>query len=152
MWSLRIQRTNSEHAALHAALATILEPYLNSTDFGRLTGEIHANLTDAAWVEKLPTPALATLAAEVVSIIDQYVGPIEKLRYTWRLLRDNLHACHLYMTPQGGTLIRPLIPPTWTHAPFANARQRIFMSATLGEGGDLERLTGRQNITRVARA
>jgi hypothetical protein len=148
MWSLRVQRTNPEHAALHAALAGLLKPFLDATDFGRLIGEIDENLVDASWVEKLPTPALATIAAEFVAIVDQYVGPIEDLRYTWRLLRDNLHACHVYMTAQE-LLIRPLIPPTWTHEPFAKARQRIFMSATLGEGGDLERLTGRENIMRL---
>ena len=97
MWSLRVQRTNPEHAALHAALAGLLKPFLDATDFGRLIGEIDENLVDASWVEKLPTPALATIAAEFVAIVDQYVGPIEDLRYTWRLLRDNLHACHVYM-------------------------------------------------------
>lgn len=43
-------------------------------------------------------------------------------------------------------LIRPNIPPTNTHAPFANAKQRVYMSVTLGEGGDLERLTGRKRL------
>ena len=47
-------------------------------------------------------------------------------------------------------MVRPLIPPTWTHAPFTSARQRIYMSATLGAGGDLERLTGRRSIMRLA--
>jgi hypothetical protein len=46
-------------------------------------------------------------------------------------------------------LIRPLIPPTYSHLPFANASQRIYMSATLGAGGDLERLTGRKDIKRL---
>ena len=46
--------------------------------------------------------------------------------------------------------LRPLVPPTWAHLPFASANQRLFMSATLGEGGDLERLTGRDKIYRVA--
>src|SRR5690606_28144847 len=46
-------------------------------------------------------------------------------------------------------LIRPLLPPTNTHPPFANANQRVYMSATLGEGGELERLTGRKQITRL---
>jgi hypothetical protein len=54
----------------------------------------------------------------------------------------------VYLTPNE-ILVRPLIPPTWTHARFVHARQRIFMSATLGEGGDLERLTGRQKILRL---
>jgi hypothetical protein len=47
-------------------------------------------------------------------------------------------------------MIRPLIPPTWTHAPFNKAAQRVYMSATLGLGGDLECLTGRAKIKRLA--
>src|SRR5260370_23458127 len=47
-------------------------------------------------------------------------------------------------------MMRRLIPPTWAHASCAGATQRIFMSATLGTGGDLERLTGRPNISRLA--
>jgi hypothetical protein len=148
MWSLSIRRNDNEHAALHAALANLFQPLFDATDFGRLIGEIDDNLADAAWVEKLPTPAFASIASEFVGIVDQHVGPIEDLRYTWRLLRDNLHACHVYLTPQQ-IYVRPLIPPTWTHTPFTAARQRIYMSATLGEGGDLERLTGRPNITRL---
>jgi hypothetical protein len=148
MWSLRIQRSDGEHAPLHAALSTLVQSLLDATDYGRLTGAIDESLSDAAWVEKLPTPAFAPIANEFAAIVDAHVGQIENLRYTWRLLRDNLHACHVYLTPQE-IFIRPLIPPTWTHAPFNNARQRIYMSATLGEGGDLERLTGRPSVTRL---
>ncbi|MGD9730284.1 MAG: DEAD/DEAH box helicase, partial [Nitrospiraceae bacterium] len=148
MWSLRIQRREETHAALHKALSNLLRPFLDATDFGRLTGQIDSTLVDAAWVDKLPTPAFANIAMEFASIVDQHVGQIEDLPFRWSLLRDNLQACHVYLTPNE-ILVRPLIPPTWTHAPFAQARQRIFMSATLGEGGDLERLTGRQNILRL---
>jgi len=148
MWSLRIARGDASHRALHSALAELLRPLLDQGDFGRLTGEIDQSLSDVAWVDKIPTPALASISEEFVSIVDQYAGSVDNLRYTWMLLRDNLHACHVYLSPSE-ILVRPLIPPTWTHGPFFNARQRIFMSATLGEGGDLERLTGRENITRL---
>lgn len=148
MWSLQIRRTDPSHATLHAALAELLRQFLDVTDLGRLTGTVDNSLFDLTWVEKLPTPALAQIAPELVTLIDQYAPTSDDLKWTWRLLRDAVHGCHLYLTPQE-ILLRPLIPPTWTHAPFANARQRIFMSATLGEGGDLERLTGRQNILRL---
>ena len=46
-------------------------------------------------------------------------------------------------------MIRPLIPPTWSHTPFEGAKHRLYMSATLGAGGDLERLTGRARIHRM---
>ena len=44
-------------------------------------------------------------------------------------------------------LIRPLISPTLTHSPFRSVKQRIYMSATLGNGGDLERFFGIKNIS-----
>jgi len=149
MWSVRIERNNPEHAALHTALSEmLLKPLLDGTDYGRLTGQLDNSLVDVSWCEKLPTPAFAGIAAEFAAIVDQHVGGVDVLRYPWLLVRNHLDACHLYLTPQE-ILLRPLIPPTWTHAPFTNARQRIFMSATLGEGGDLERLTGRKNIRRL---
>jgi hypothetical protein len=55
---------------------------------------------------------------------------------------------HLYLS-QGAVLIRPLIPPTWHHKAFVQPFQRIYMSATLGAGGDLERLWGRTSIKRL---
>ena len=70
------------------------------------------------------------------------------LVHSWGMIKDRLQACHLYMSSQE-ILIRPLIPPTWTLPAFANAKQRIYMSATLGEGGDLERLVGRSPIQRL---
>jgi hypothetical protein len=42
--------------------------------------------------------------------------------------------------------IRPFIAPTHTHDPFRNAKQRLYMSATLGGGSDLLRAYGIQKI------
>jgi len=149
MWSMRIERHKTEHSSLHAALAEgLLKQLLDSTDYGRLTGQLDDSLADVSWAEKLPTPAFAGIAAELVAIVDAHVVGVDELRYPWQLIRDHLDACHVYLTPQE-ILLRPLIAPTWTHAPFVGARQRVFMSATLGEGGDLERLTGRKNILRL---
>src|SRR5690606_15533582 len=47
-------------------------------------------------------------------------------------------------------LIRPFIPPVWSHMPFAAAKQRVYMSATLGAGGELERITGVSLIKRMS--
>jgi hypothetical protein len=45
--------------------------------------------------------------------------------------------------------IRPLIPPTGSHAAFNEPRQRLYLSATLGDGGELERAFGRPSIGRL---
>ena len=49
----------------------------------------------------------------------------------------------------GGVQIRPMVPPTFENQVFTGARQRIFLSATLGEGGELERSFGRTSIVRM---
>jgi hypothetical protein len=68
--------------------------------------------------------------------------------YGWRMIRDHLQATHFYVA-WSQILIRPLIPPTLRHNPFANARQRVYMSATLGAGGELERVMGVESLGRV---
>src|SRR5262249_11347827 len=86
-------------------------------------------------------------SVELRAAIAENIGEGDQ-KYRWRMIRDHLNACQLYVS-SSEIMIRPLIPPTWAHAPFANATQRIFMSATLGAGGDLERLTGRARILRL---
>ena len=95
----------------------------------------------------VPTPQLAAVADELHAAVAENVGESEQ-RYPWRMIRNHLKACQAYVS-SAEVLIRPLIPPTWDHAPFAGATQRIFMSATLGAGGYLERLTGRPKIMRL---
>jgi hypothetical protein len=143
-WSLHVER--HKHGALFSALTALLRGVVPPIDHQKLTGA-GVGVWDRTWVDKIPTPMLYPLLEELVSTIDAHVGGSD-LRFRWNLLRDHLPACHLYVGAHD-MLIRPLIPPTNTHAPFANAKQRVYMSATLGEGGDLERLTGRNKITRL---
>lgn len=146
LWTLRIERNCPEHSALHTAVSGLLKPLLDPMNYTRLIGQWEG-ISDLSWADKVPTPELASIRDELIGIIDTSVSTLD-LRYSWKMLREHLHACQLYLTSQE-ILLRPLIPPTWTHAPFANATQRIYMSATLGAGGDLERLTGRRKIFRL---
>lgn len=145
-WSVRVERGNAEHAALHSALCGVVKPMLDPTNFARLSGN-WSSPADRSWVDKVPTPSFQKIRHEVTEILDAHVGST-RLQYGWRMLREHLHACQLYLSSHE-ILIRPLIPPTWTHEPFDNAKQRIYMSATLGAGGDLERLLGRRGIYRL---
>jgi hypothetical protein len=147
LWTLRIERFNEEHAALYAAVANVLRPLLDPVNYARLIGDWDS-VNDRVWVDKIASPDLVRIRGDLSAVVSEHVAGIN-LRYAWTMLRDHLHACQLYISSQE-IMLRPLIPPTWTHAPFNNARQRIYMSATLGAGGDLERLTGRRAIVRLA--
>jgi hypothetical protein len=148
LWTVRVERAKEEHEGLYAALAAVLKPLLPGSDFSRLTGDWN-QLTDKLWVDKVATPDFARIIDEIIPILDEHLeGSESQLKYPWSMIRDHLRSCQLYIGSQE-ILIRPLIPPTWTHEAFIAAKQRIYMSATLGTGGDLERLTGRKRIKRL---
>jgi len=145
-WSVEIERSEPEHKAAYSALAGLIMTVLPAADKSRLAPDEEED-NDVQWVEKLPTPTFQGLVPEIVPLLDEHTQGT-KLRFPWSIIRDSLHACHLYISRKS-ILIRPLIPPSNSHAPFSGARQRLYMSATLGAGGDLERVTGRYPIHRI---
>jgi hypothetical protein len=146
MWTLQVDRKTTGHPGLFASLASVLQGVMEPYFHARLTSST-SGVNDIGWVDKISTAALAQIADEVRSILDVHSADKE-IVFSWKSIGENLLGCHFYVSAQQ-LLIRPIIPPTWSHSPFENAKQRIFMSATLGAGGDLERLTGRRKILRL---
>lgn len=146
MWTLTVDRFEQSHAILHSVLASILSTYLDPVSFTRMTGKWESPL-DSSWVDKIPTPTVMNIHDELIEALDTYTEETE-LKYPWSMLRNNLMSCHIYIS-FSEIVIRPIIAPTWELASFSNPKQRIYMSATLGEGGDLERLMGRKYIQRL---
>ena len=68
--------------------------------------------------------------------------------YRFKMLRESLSSCLFYVSRRE-FYIRPMIPPTFEHAPFTGPVQRLYLSATLGDAGELERAFGRTDIKRV---
>ncbi|WP_413164241.1 DEAD/DEAH box helicase [Capilliphycus salinus ALCB114379] len=145
-WSLLIDRKNNWE--VFRALIDYLKPTLSESHYLRLISS-SSDIYDAQWIEKVPTPLLYEykLLSELISLLDEQIKDSD-LKYTWSVIRDHLYACHIYLS-YNTILFRPLIPPTRTHKPFSLGKQRLYMSATLGEGGELERLTGVENIVRL---
>jgi hypothetical protein len=146
LWSLAIDGSKQKHRSLFEAVASTVVPLLGLADRKRLT-DPEPQLRDRGWVEKIPSPILQEIADRLLSAIDLEAKEKEH-RFAWSAIRDHLDACHMYMGAKA-ILIRPLLPPTQTHPPFAASRQRIYMSATIGSGGELERITGQSPITNL---
>lgn len=95
---------------------------------------------------RLLVPALRP---DVLAALDQALSRLPKpLIYDFAMVRNGLQSCLVYLS-YGSVQIRPAVPPTFENAPFARARQRIYLSATLGGGGELERAFGRTPIDRL---
>lgn len=146
MWSLVIDGSEQKHKGLFEGVVNTVAPLLGPADRKRLT-DPEPQLRDRGWVEKIPSPLLHEVSDSLLSVIDAEATDKDH-RFAWSAIRDHLDACHMYMGAKT-ILIRPLLPPTQTHQPFAAARQRICMSATIGSGGELERITGQSPITNL---
>lgn len=68
--------------------------------------------------------------------------------YRYAMIRAGLASCLVYVA-YSGILVRPYVPPTHQNRLVSGARQRVYLSATLGEGGELERAFGRSGILRL---
>lgn len=85
------------------------------------------------------------MVARLDGVLAGLTGP---QMYRYSMIRACLPSCLVYVA-YGSILVRPLLPPTGDNALFTQARQRIYLSATLGEGGELERSFGRAPIHRL---
>ncbi|MEU8911750.1 DEAD/DEAH box helicase family protein [Streptomyces nigrescens] len=66
--------------------------------------------------------------------------------YVWPTVRDHLTQCGILIGPSG-IEIRPYHPPTALNTQYSRAKQRIYLSATLGSMDDLQRRVGGEPIT-----
>ena len=142
LWSVEINRF--EHKELFLKIISLFEDKL-STFFVESLREKGAHASKNS-VHMIPAPTLWERLDGLRPIIDG--SPEESFSFSWKMIRENLASCNVFISWHK-ILIRPWIPPTRTHAPFENATQRIYMSATLGASGELERIIGLPKIDRI---
>jgi len=143
-WSLKISRFRFEK--IYLGLIAIIKEFLPFSEYQRFISDERDDFA-IKYIEKIPTIKLVSVLHEIDAFLDENTDRTD-LFFSWSFLKGHLKACHLYMS-YDQILIRPYIPPSLTHEPFAYATQRVFMSATLGNGGDLERITGVPSLHRL---
>lgn len=145
-WSISIERTDAAYRPLLQLLASTLDPLiverlLAPSGGGSSANDIH--LASAVGVAEHATEIAATLRQAV-----QAGGVADRVKYVMRLVEDHFDRMLIYVSWRS-ILIRPFIPPTATLTAFEGPTQRLYMSATLGDGGELERAFGRRKISRL---
>ena len=145
LWSVEIAR--DDHRALYQNVLALYDRCLPRSLLDSLRND-DPDPSARTMVELLAFPDQYQLLDALRDLCNAAFFDGDRQRFAWSMIRDALHACGLYLS-WDSILIRPLIPPTLTHEPFAKASQRIYMSATLGEGGELERIIGVREIQRL---
>lgn len=143
MWTLRIDKKDQEE--VFDRLISLLKGVMSKTSAYRVESQDE----DVEKTVELVSPiALHEVKNQMADVIMGFFDQFPELKYPWKLIGQHLSACNLYCS-RDTIEIRPILPPTLTHPPFAGAKQRIYMSATLGEDGDLERSFGVKKIARL---
>lgn len=142
-WALEVPRSQPAFNDLFDALGDAIDPHLMT----RMTGE---GADTSSWheVRMLPISVIASRLSEIYSVLDAALAARTPQWYRFSILRENLHSCLFYVS-RSAWYIRPMIPPTFQHAAFVDPEQRVYLSATLGEAGELERAFGRSPIERI---
>jgi hypothetical protein len=91
--------------------------------------------------------AVATSVGDAIGV-STYVQENRDAQIVWHTLAPNLTRCGVLVGPTG-IEIRPYHLPTQTVPGYTRAKQRLYLSATLGSPGDLQRRLGTLPITTV---
>ena len=132
-----------ESSAVYLQVLDALSPFISGLLLQRLQGEPDPG---AHHQVRLILPAVDPAGMKSV---DAALAKLpEPYKFELAMIRSGLASCCVYLS-YGGIQIRPLIPPTFENRIFTRAGQRIYLSATLGSGGELERAFGRAPIVRM---
>ena len=148
-WTVQIDEEDSSTRDLYYQLIEILKPWLPRETYNKIImGYRSSSMRD--WVDIVP----GTKSSEYLPLIQKCINRFletssaSSIRYAWKLICNNLDACNIYVA-DSSICIRPYIPPTFTFSPFSSAKQHIYMSATPGCSGELERSFGVSKIAHI---
>lgn len=140
LWTVRVKRERDKEAFL--AIYRTVAPLLPES----IAQRIEHDAPHSGDVDLVSTIALLECDARLKETLDAVLPSNQ--RYAYSQIVGYLHACNLYASATSFE-IGPVIPPTRTHAPFAQAKQRVYMSATLGDDGGIERAFGIKKLARL---
>lgn len=154
MWSIPVSR--AEHPDLYRALVEVVAAVLPNY-MPPILGNDAATPYEKRSVEMVSGVDFHERRDEIENLLEAYGENAKSEQrnvagdgvfWGWKAVRGHLDACHAFVS-WDEILIRPWITPSISNEVFSGASQRIYMSATLGDGGDLERSLGVINIHRI---
>jgi hypothetical protein len=146
MWSVEIAR--GDNAELYRSVVDLLRDGLPVSFYADIISDIGSGQQKTTLVELIPGRHVRKYLSGLRDLLNNGLVPETPAWYAWRIIKEHTAGCGVFVS-WDSILIRPLIPPSFTHKPFMQANQRVYMSATLGVGAELERVTGVKRIQRL---
>lgn len=146
MWSVEL--TRAEHVELYRAFLALVRDGLPPAFYADLTDETNGEERKTELVELVPGKEVRKHTKALRDLLDANLEVESSSWYSWELIKEHVSTCNVFIS-WDSILLRPFIAPALAHTAFSNAKQRVYMSATLGAGGELERITGVGSIERL---
>ncbi len=147
MWSVEINRSDNE--SLYKDIIGLFKEGLPDSFYADIYNVDDTDRRRSDLIELVPGMYVRNYVSALRDLLDNGIEEDTSSWYAWEIVKKHLHACGVFIS-FNSVLIRPFIPPTLTHSAFTHANQRVYMSATLGAGGELERITGVNSIKRLS--
>ena len=148
------------HSLYSVEITRVAHPEL----FGALVLELHQRFPEySVLADALDFTSEASKPPELLSFIDQtqISARIEEiiddsptldsnldLRFRWERMRGRVNQANIYLA-RDSLWIRPYVYPLISNPHYSGATRRIYMSATIGDPGDLSRRLGVKNIEKI---
>lgn len=148
-----VEIARKTHPTIYSAALEAISPALGAERYNQLImnepGAGTRQLVDGVFLAQFEDelPALAR-ALEMFSTMPATDKKAKSEKFAYAALKGHLGACTLYVS-WAKMELRPATPPTFENALFSDAKQRVYLSATLGASGELERAFGRPSIKRL---
>ncbi|GKV55988.1 hypothetical protein NCCP2222_19350 [Sporosarcina sp. NCCP-2222] len=148
LWTLEINKKAKDQTQIFNAMYAIVKDLVPKS----LQDKIDLNIVDPRMdaVDIIPQPLWFDRIDDIKSYLNTVAVGDHELSYSWSKIRDIIHGCQMYISKDKITL-KPLIMPNSYHDAFCNASERIYMSATLGATGELEKIFGVPEIKRISK-
>ena len=143
MWSVEISR--ADNPEIYHDFVLLLREELEAGFYSDISDDSDWSTEKAKLIDLMAGTSIRKYVNAIRELLDEKLEEKTPPWYAWSNIKNHLPACNFFIS-YDSILIRPIIPPTRIHSPFSQAKQRIYMSATLGIGGELERIIGVKSI------
>jgi hypothetical protein len=149
MFTLRIPRTSALATDLYTAVCDLVLARSPDT-YPTLKALRDGTAPSGSPPELIAFNDWSAVAESAASLIDDsgWVSHEDEARYSWRAINPFATRCGVLVGPSA-IEIRPYHPPTQTVPGYAKSSRRLYLSATLGRAGDLQRRLGVKPIVIV---
>ncbi len=144
LYSVEVSR--HKHAQLFAALVQELQARF--PEYGVLADALSDSAPPDSNAELMSFIDQDVAAQRIQEILDAYAGNDTDLTFRWRRLRPGLREVNLYLS-RHSLWFRPYVYPLILNPHYERVEQALYMSATVGDAGDLARRLGVRPIEKI---